>query len=646
MLTLFVATLLPAANPIPKAPDARPMAPAPLPPFLAPKPPSPQAIKQVETRRKELAQLTSTKLDSEMAAYYLERLNIALKSTDDHVMFEAARDVTNGEYRAMPDGDLLNMLIKHVGKLPAPGPLDQRGLAQHYLLEHVARRYGPQAKEILPDLLKAVRDDKLDAFRRSEAIEAAARIGPGDRTVVEAFIDALNNPNPKDTSGVHDRIVEHLGDMGKAAWPAKKAIAGIITSRSDFYHDGAFIALGKLAMDGQPRPLAEHLERLQKVDELPMDEIAAAFLHVQKLCNPGAPIRDPNSIASTKPDPERQKLTEQARPALLHFIDKRFKNDVYTCAALRTLSAIGSGSSPDAAKVLLRVMTFEPKKYHRFQHEAGYALTTFEAKDKAAVPILADGLEKLLESNHWPQREIVLKVLRRYGKNARSAVPSVLKTMKKMETTSFAPDELFACADVLAGMGADAEEGRSALIALLDKDHPTMMRIGDPPGAKIAGEVRKDIQADLLIPISRMGLPTGKERTVLLKTVVDGLKSDRWRAFSASALIVERNGRNFTDKEADESAPLLERALDDKHKLIPDARGAFWQFATDGPTPGGRISAIQALGALGPKAKKALPALEKLAAQPIVDVRGTFLPEPASNPETRAAQKAVKLIRE
>src|SRR6266446_978222 len=77
---------------------------------------------------------------------------------------------------------------------------------------------------ILPFLLATVVDDKLSSYLRGQAMDAAARLGAGEAKVVEAFIQALDNPNPKDSSGVHDRAIQLLGEMGKAAWPAKPAI--------------------------------------------------------------------------------------------------------------------------------------------------------------------------------------------------------------------------------------------------------------------------------------------------------------------------------------------------------------------------------------------------------------------------------------
>ena len=130
----------------------------------------------------------------------------------------------------------------------------------------------------LPDLLAMLTDDTVNTYLRGKAIDAAAQIAPGDEAVLKAFITALNNPNPKSSSGVHDRIAAQLGEMGKTAAPARPALEKLLTH--EWYQDGAFLALGKIGRDEKPRPLAEYLGRLGKLDRVSAEQAAVACLHI------------------------------------------------------------------------------------------------------------------------------------------------------------------------------------------------------------------------------------------------------------------------------------------------------------------------------------------------------------------------------
>ncbi|MCI0685237.1 MAG: hypothetical protein L0Y71_24320, partial [Gemmataceae bacterium] len=209
----------------------------------------------------------------------LAELEKRLTHADPKVRLAAAGDLLNGRYRKAPPEQLAALLIRQL-QTPA-GPERASMTAQGFVMEHLARRYAPQAKAAIPPLLRMVTDDRVDVYLRGQAIEASAAIAPGDARVVEAFIVALENPKPTSTSGVHDRAIERLGDMGKAAWPAKKAIARMLDH--PWYQDRAFDALGKLARDDEPQPAATYLDRLKHIDKLGHEQASSAFLHLAEL---------------------------------------------------------------------------------------------------------------------------------------------------------------------------------------------------------------------------------------------------------------------------------------------------------------------------------------------------------------------------
>jgi hypothetical protein len=619
-----------------------------------PQGPSPQAVQQVEARRKHLEAMgvwfmrPVAPLKEADVQKALAQLQEALASPDGYVYEQAVGDLTNQHYVTFPAEPLLELLLP---RLKAPETEQRRVLAQSFVMEYLGRHYGPKAKKALPDLLRIVTDVKASPYLRGQAVEAAARIGPGDPAVVAAFIEATTNPEPKTSSGVHDRIAEKLGDMGKAAWPAKKALIKIF-ERDPWYEDVAFVALGKLAMDDPPRPLGDYLDRLAKIDEVPMEQAAAAFLHVAKHCHPDVAARPPQrgALPASVVDVARElkkvdrKQAEQTRPVLLKVVESRPGSDVFIRAALRVLATIGPGSDAHAARVVVGVLTRQPVgKTHDAREDASAALALLEPADKAAVPVLAEGLDRLLkeESHDWVRCRNLAEVIARYGKDARPAVPVLIRALERFRTPPAFPayEELTACADALAAAGGDVPGARIVLLHLLDADAPLL---------KKAGPEAVPVQARLLLALGRMGLPpAGEERDAVLDRIRGGLGSDRVVPFSAACKVVAGSGPDFTVKEARSLVPLLVRVLaDDFHFKDEKEPSAVLPagFAGDENPLRGPGLAVRALAALGPRAQDALPQLEALANRPLENVKGTFLPDPPLNHVIREARKAVKAI--
>ncbi len=396
------------------------------------------------------------------------QLESALRSKDAHVYYGAVQDLMNSQYRAFPPDAILKLLLPSLSVRET----DQKRItAQGFIIEHLARHYGPKAKDALPELLRIVKDAGAPTYVRGQAIEAAARIGPGDKAVVDAFIVAATNPEPKNTSGVHDRIAERLGEMGKAAWPAKPALLAIF-NRAPWYEDDAALALGKLALDNPPRPLGDYLDRLAKLDRLPLEQAAAAFIHVQRACLPGAALRSPRFMA-LQPNQVNvaqalakldRKNAERVRPVLLKIVADRPGGDVYIRSALCTLAVIGPGASPAAARVLVDVLARRPfGKTHEARNEARAVLALFEPGDKAAVPIFAEAFNTIGkdESHEWLSRTTLAQLIARYGKDARPAVPALICNLERFRTPTTFPqfpvyEEVAACVDALAAAGGDA----------------------------------------------------------------------------------------------------------------------------------------------------------------------------------------------
>lgn len=604
--------------------------------------PSPEALRLVEARRKALSAFESVdlqRLTPEQQAETLRKIEPALKdfaaaltSKDAHVFSEAVRDLMNGNYRGFPKDRILALLLPRVKR---PETIMERMTSQGFIMEHLARWYGPAARAALPDLLALVTDDTVNTYLRGQAIDAAARIAPGDEMVVKAFIVALNNPNPRSTSGVHDRAAAQLGEMGKAAAPARPALEKLLT-RGDWYQDPAFLALGKIGRDETPRPLAEYLARLGKLDSIPVEQSAAAFLHIVAAGKTGRKL----FVKSTGRVEEviDAEVVKAVQPVLLGIVEDR-KNDVHWRAALRALNELGPGTSPRAARVLSQALL------RGGSWPAIEALQRMEPTDAEAAKPLAEAFAQAAKDHDWHTPTVLAGLLTRYGKAARPAVPAVLESLRTFRASPNPGDayaEQFAAyLAVLSAAGGDEPGVRRLVLDLLNPASDILKRSGP--------DATPDYQVSLLRTLAQLGLPAdGKERKLALVRVREGLASDLTMVFSAAAGVVIAV-QPLAQDEAGPLVPLLARVLAPgfrfkaAHARVAARLGEQYPF--EQALLFGQRMALRALGALGTQARDVLPAVKALAERPLEKRTSDYRPEPAINAVIRAARKAAEAIR-
>ena len=541
----------------------------------------------------------------------LEKLQQALVSKDAAQREKAVRDLLNSELRKLYQEQIVEILLPHI-RTPAQGLDNIRD--QGLLIEHVGS-YGPRAKAALLDLLALVANDKAPTYLRGQAVTACARIGPGDPNVIKTFIAALENPNPKNESGLHDRVIACLGDMGRAAWPAKAAVRSMLGH--PWYQDGAFIALGKMARDEAPHPIEAYFGRLTS-QWMPLERSAAAFLHITE-----AALHD-------------KSLVPAAREHLWTVVEGRL-NDVSSRAAMRALIELGPGASVQAAKLLVR-NRFIPWSAEQGDMGtlAAQALLKFEAKDKEAVPVLIEGLKKgLHDRNRWTIARDFAVVLTRFGRDADAAAPLLLeglRNVKGYEPNSYTRDLLEAYTDALGVLDGDLPGVRATVLELLAPDSKLMRE---------SGKYAPVVEARLLTTLGRLKLPgDGPERETSLARVSAGLKSQRGEVLVAAAGVIRANPP-AAPNEVKDVVPLLTRVLPfDFH--LPGAKADRTEGANVHQI---QFAALEALGALGPAAQDALPTLEIWAKRPLEPRRSDYLPEPAVNQSIRAAQKVLVQVR-
>jgi hypothetical protein len=606
---------------------------APAPP--TPTGPSPEAARQIEARRKALAPFELVDLerlsDTERAETLrtmgpaLKDLETALASRDQFIFNEAVRDLVNGNYRGFPKDRILGLLLP---RLKAPETTLERMPSQGFIMEYLARRYGSQAKGVLPDLLAMVTNDKVPTYLRGKAIEAAANIAPGDEAVVKALIEALNNPNPKSESGVHDRAAGWLGEMGPAAASAKPALLKLM-DRGAWYEDGAFMALGKIGGDETLKPLVDYLDLLGKLDKISVEQAAAVFHDVLEVGKKGK--QQPEGAAI---DPE---VAKAARPVMLKIVEDR-KDDMFSRAALRALRDFGPGAGPRAAKAITLVLVRDHSPL------AVEVLRRLEPTDTEAVVPLTEAFARASAGDDWYTPQVVAEALVRYGKAARPAAPAIIKALRKFRTSAdpgiVYGEQFAAYLAVLAGIGGDEPGVRRVVIDLLDPTGDVLKKTG--PNAP-------EYQLHLLITLAKLGLPPdGEDRPLALTRVRDGLASDLAPVFCAAAKVVIA-GKPLRVEEAKPLVPLLARVLAPDYKfkeaharISPRLRGPF--SAEEFALSGVGLSA-RALGSLGPTGRDALPALTVIADRKLEKRKSDFLPDAPMNAVILEARKAVGAIR-
>jgi hypothetical protein len=616
LLSLLYACLLAAgqasAAPAPKVPTG----------------PSADAVRQIEARRVGLRPfelLDVERLPVEQRAEMLSKMEPALKdlatalaSRDTYVFVEVVRDLVNGHYRGFPRDRILALLLP---RLKVPETHLDRMVSQGFIMEHLARWYGPRARAALPDLLGMVSNDRVSTYLRGQAVTAAARIGPGDEEVIKTFIAALNNPNPKSESGVHDRIAERLGEMGKAATPAKPALGKLLT-RHPWYQDVAFLALGKIDRDERPGPLADYLGRLGKLDRIPPEQAAVAFLHLVEAGKiPAAPGRR-ESV-----DPE---VAKAARPVLLKIVEDR-QDDVYSRAALRALRDLGPGSGPRAVRALTRILLRSGSTL------ACEALERLEPTDPEAVAPLAEAFAKgVTETTSWHIPRVLADQLARYGKAARPAVPTALQALRQFRASpspgdAYA-DQFASYLSILTAVGGDEPGARRLVIDLLDPAGDVLKRS--------APHATPEYQVHLLRTLATLGLPAeGADRKLALMRIREGLASDLTPVFSGAAGVVI-TAKPSAREEAGPLVPLLARVLAPGFKFKAPRAGI-----AEGPSLLGQRLALQALASLGSQSRDALPAVKALADQTLEKRTSDYLPDPPINAVILEARKAVQAIR-
>ena len=174
--------------------------------------------------------------------------------------------------------------------------------------------------------------------------------------------------------------------------------------------------------------------------------------------------------------------------------------------------------------------------------------------------------------------------------------PGARKTQKApQETDAECAQRVHDFLQVLISIGAEARDGRSAVVALFAPD-AALLRNMDAKNAAL-------IQSDLLSIVTLTGAPeTEDERAIVLRQALAGLSSRNPRLFGSAARAAGTLG-----KDAKAAVPLLLGAL----QLAPPAPGDIIGGVYT-VHPSTLYDAVRALGKIGSEA--AVPRLTRIAA--------------------------------
>lgn len=487
-----------------------------------------------------------------------------LGSEDPEIRIAAQHDLLGGAYRDVDPAALVSVLVRRLGA-PIPeswdGPLlpGNETTFRGRLIEHLSTHYTSHADALLPEFLEVLADVSNSAYLRGSAAAALERIGPVKPEVVTALIDSIEDPLPRASTGVHDRAARALGSMGTAATSAVPALTDLLEHPFGMTQDEAFIALGRIAADGSALAMADHLDRVRRVDELDAGEASATLL----------------ALMST---PE---AARSAVPSLVGLLEAQGDSYVQR-AALRSLTAIRPKASPRLVAALLEAMIEDRSR------QAEATLLQIKPDGPAPVELLAEAMGSLWMHEHadalWPQRVVLAHAIGRFGRDGAAATPTLTDGIRRgaprIQLHSAAREEFAAHLSALAAVGEGDASAAEAVLHTTD--------------AVAEGEFAAWGRTRLLEAFVGIGLPENESnRATLLDRIRTALETSDAGAKQTAAKVIRAHAHEFKDAEAAPLVPLLTRALD--VELAPHT--------------------LPALGALGARAAPALPTLESIAAE-------------------------------
>ncbi len=507
------------------------------------------------------------------------------------------RQLDNGEFLALPVTQALSISIPFI-QTTARNEEDRQ--LQNNIIETIGR-FGAPAKAAIPRLIEIALDPNFPHHTRARAVEALGNIGPQTPQVVPTLISVLETSDENLGQWVFDALVKT-----RTAQPAVPAIARRLSSA--FLAPQAFAALGQISTQNGVKSLAAHIQVLHRFDaapgSAPSGEVAAAF---QAIVLEG-------------------KAAQETRPLLIHIFKTRPELFVKE-AALSSLKSVGPGGGADLVHTLLKTSSE--------WDVIGDALPVLEKIEPSDVSAVAPLSQALSDENPYV-RASAARALARFGPAAAPATPALLQVLRNVKgvpmSSSVYASEVTATLNALIQIGPQARGASELTLELLDPQSRLVQNS--------AAKAQAPLRAVLLSALARLGVPdNAAQRQLTLRYVTEALQSNDANLFVAAARVAESLG-----ERAKETVPLLMVAL--QPNFLPerttDHNTPFFRAGYSGST--GILAALRALGAIGPSAVQALPAIQTLARQEIQPNFYPTFPVSLHNAAVEEARRAEAII--
>jgi HEAT repeat protein len=525
---------------------------------------------------------------------------------------------------------------------------------------------GPAAKAAIPAVLERMEEEDL----RACAIGVLDSMGAKEPAVVDALRKALADPNPE----VRDAAADALRNLGPAAKPARKLLVAAL--KAEYIHVSAAEALARMGEIALPDVAAaardEPSARAAAFALILMGKAGVPeFRKVLADRNPRiraaclwALVDASGSVLGFFPDlkENRSQAFRLLAPELPVVLVKQLKDedvDVRRSAAwaLKHFPCDSAGTNPalrEALKdadptvrrpALLAICVSDAPVRKQLEIVVAAledadsavradALCELDRMKRDAEPVVPS-LVKLLENNQKNTRCDILRLLRDIGPQAKAAVPALTKALEDSDSGM-----RVIAAEALGNIGPEAKEAAGSLRAgLIDEDECVAVA-----AARALWFIEREKSGAIPILAHFLGVPDkGKGTMVALSAALALGEIGPGAKDAVPALVKALKRDDFVRGEAARTlgriGPDADAAIPALSEMLSDVEAEEFFIALDSlrhigvaaipaltdalhsPRWHVRCGACDALGRIGPPAKKAVPALTEALYDPNAFVR-------------------------
>ena len=455
---------------------------------------------------------------------------------------------------------------------------------------------GSSGKPAVDDLAKLLKDS--DARVRRAVVDALGKIKPGPDKAVPILIEVFSDADPS----VVTRALHSLSEAGDRIVPAM--IEVLKNDKTRYWGLIILHELGPKAKDAVPtlveilsdKRAEVRMEALMALAAIGPDAKDAAGAVIKQLSDPEVAVQRAAALAAGRIGPACIGATPKLRDGYKD-ADEFHKNIcIWALAKIRT-------DKPAYRDTAIQKLLIGLRNKDR-QVQAACARGLIDLKpNEAETQQMVNVLAKVLQEGEEPNKHEAAHALSVIGEPAVNALIHGLKHASVQVPV----------ASVLGGMGPKAKEAIPALLWVVDNGRAEARReallalaniASDDPAAviptfrKVLSDPVAEIQIMGVFALGKIGAPAKDAIPDIAKMISP--KNPQLSRVSAWALTMI--DPTALGESTDRVIELLAGALEKDQHFV-------------------RIEAANALGNLGPRAKAALPALKKAAADPLPPVQ-------------------------